>query len=52
MIFQPTTIAGAFLVQLEPKEDERGSFARSFCRRELEAQGIHFEVAQCNLART
>jgi dTDP-4-dehydrorhamnose 3,5-epimerase len=52
MIFRKLPIDGAFLVELEPKADSRGSFARAFCRREFEAQGIRFEVAQCNLART
>ncbi|HEX6707579.1 MAG TPA: dTDP-4-dehydrorhamnose 3,5-epimerase family protein [Albitalea sp.] len=52
MIFTPTTIAGAWLVDLEPREDHRGSFARSFCKREFEAQGIAFDIVQANLART
>jgi dTDP-4-dehydrorhamnose 3,5-epimerase len=52
MIFTPIPIAGAFLIELEPRADARGSFARAFCRREFEAQGVAFEVVQCNLART
>ena len=52
MVFKPTNIVGAYVVELQPREDERGSFARSFCLREFEAQGIPFTVAQCNLART
>jgi dTDP-4-dehydrorhamnose 3,5-epimerase len=52
MIFTPTTIAGAWVVDLEPREDHRGSFARAFCLREFEAQGIQFQVVQANLART
>jgi dTDP-4-dehydrorhamnose 3,5-epimerase len=52
MIFKHTSIAGAYVVELQPKEDDRGSFARSFCRREFSAQGIDFLVAQCNLAYT
>ena len=52
MIFTPISIAGAYLVDLEPRVDARGSFARAFCQREFEAQGITFNVAQCNLART
>ncbi|MFT3781752.1 MAG: dTDP-4-dehydrorhamnose 3,5-epimerase family protein [Nibricoccus sp.] len=52
MIFRPTTIAGAFTVELEPRTDDRGSFARAFCLREFKAAGIEFSVAQCNLART
>jgi len=52
MIFRPTPIEGAFLVELEPHEDSRGSFARSFCLNEFKDAGIDFNVAQCNLART
>lgn len=52
MIFTPTTIAGAYLIDLEPKQDGRGSFARAFCQRELAGQGITFNIAQCNLANT
>jgi len=32
----------------EPIEDERGSFARLFCRREFEAHGLNAELAQCS----
>jgi dTDP-4-dehydrorhamnose 3,5-epimerase len=46
----PTPVPGAFLVQLEPQRDPRGSFARAFCRDELAAAGITFEVAQANVA--
>lgn len=52
MIFTKLPIAGAFLIELEPRADARGSFARAFCRREMSEQGISFEVVQCNLART
>lgn len=52
MKFTPISIQGAFLVELEPREDSRGSFARAFCLREFEQQGIQFQVVQSNLART
>jgi dTDP-4-dehydrorhamnose 3,5-epimerase len=52
MKFKQTTIAGTYLIELEPRVDSRGSFARVFCKRELAAQGIEFQVAQSNLART
>jgi len=52
MIFTPTPIAGAWLVDLEAREDHRGSFARAFCSREFESQGIHFQIVQANLAYT
>lgn len=52
MKFRPTPILGAMLIELEPRNDPRGSFARAFCRREFESAGIDFEIAQCNLARS
>lgn len=52
MKFTPINIQGAFLVELEPREDSRGSFSRAFCLREFEQQGIRFQVVQSNLART
>lgn len=52
MIFTPTPIAGAFLVELDPRADSRGTFARAFCRREFAAAGIDMEIVQSNLART
>ncbi len=50
MIFKPTPLAGAFVVELERREDERGFFARSFCREEFEAHGLTPVVAQCNVS--
>lgn len=52
MLFTPTAIEGAWVVDLEPRVDSRGSFARAFCKREFEAHGIGFEVVQANLALT
>lgn len=52
MIFTPAPIAGAFLVDLEPRTDSRGTFARAFCRKEFAAAGIDMVVVQSNLART
>lgn len=52
MIFSDTSIDGAYLVDLEPRTDERGSFARAVCRREFAAKGIHLNIVQCNLAQT
>lgn len=51
MKFSPLLIAGAWLVEQEPHADARGSFARSFCRREFAARGLNPEVAQCNVSR-
>ena len=48
MRFEPTPLAGAWVITLEPRGDRRGHFARAFCREEFEAHGIESHVAQCN----
>lgn len=50
MIFQPTPLDGAYLVELEQRDDDRGFFARSFCREEFEARGLDPQIAQCNIS--
>jgi dTDP-4-dehydrorhamnose 3,5-epimerase len=50
MKFTELELSGAFLVDLEPIEDERGFFARSFCRQEFAARGLNPAVAQCNIS--
>jgi dTDP-4-dehydrorhamnose 3,5-epimerase len=48
MIFRDTGIPGSFVIELEPRADARGSFARAFCRREFAAAGLTTEIAQIN----
>ncbi len=48
MKLEPIPIAGAFLVVPEPHRDERGSFARLYCREEFRRLGLNPEVAQVN----
>jgi dTDP-4-dehydrorhamnose 3,5-epimerase len=50
VIFTETPLVGAFLIDLEPVADERGFFARSFCRREFTAHGLNPDIAQCNIS--
>jgi dTDP-4-dehydrorhamnose 3,5-epimerase len=50
MIFTETELQGAYLVDVEPKEDDRGFFARAWCRDEFESHGLSTEIAQCNIA--
>jgi len=50
MIFTPTELDGAFVIDLEPIEDERGFFARAWCQHELEAHGLSSRAAQCNVS--
>lgn len=49
MRFTETTLAGAYLIELEPKGDDRGYNARAWCRREFEEAGLNAELAQVNV---
>jgi dTDP-4-dehydrorhamnose 3,5-epimerase len=48
MHFHETGLAGAYIIDLEPFQDERGLFARTFCKREFEQIGHHKEFVQFN----
>jgi dTDP-4-dehydrorhamnose 3,5-epimerase len=50
MIFTETPLSGAFIVDLEPRGDDRGFFARAFCQREFEARGLKPLIAQANIS--
>jgi len=50
LIFKPTRLEGAFVVEPEKLEDGRGFFARSWCRREFEAHGLNPRMVQCNIS--
>lgn len=50
MIFTPTPLAGAFIITPDLIEDERGFFARTFCRREFEEHGLNPDIIQCNIS--
>jgi dTDP-4-dehydrorhamnose 3,5-epimerase len=50
MIFTETAIAGAFVIDVQRREDDRGFFARTFCENELRARGLDTRVAQCNIS--
>lgn len=50
MILTPTAVPGPVLVDLERREDERGFFARTFCREEFAAAGLEPVVEQANLS--
>jgi dTDP-4-dehydrorhamnose 3,5-epimerase len=49
MIFHPTPIDGAYIVEVEKIEDERGFFGRAFCADVFREKGIPFTVAQANV---
>lgn len=48
MRFTDTPIGGVHLVDLEPRGDERGWFARVWCRDELARAGLGGDFVQCN----
>lgn len=50
MIFTETKIKGSFIIELEPLSDERGFFARSFCKDEFKKQGLDTSIVQCNIS--
>jgi dTDP-4-dehydrorhamnose 3,5-epimerase len=50
MTLHETKIAGVFEIRLEPKLDERGFFARSWCQKEFESHGLNPKLVQCNIS--
>jgi dTDP-4-dehydrorhamnose 3,5-epimerase len=50
MHFFPTKLTGAFLIEPEPRADERGFFARTFCSREFREHGLVTEFVQCSIS--
>ena len=50
MNFTQTPLAGAWIVDLDRKDDDRGFFARAFCQREFDEHGIGSDVRQANIS--
>lgn len=50
MKFSLTPIPGAWIVDIEPRVDERGFFARSWCRDEFARHGLDARLVQCNVS--
>jgi len=50
MIFTETPLKGAYVIDPERLADERGFFARTWCRREFEAHGLNTALAQCSVS--
>ena len=48
VIFRALSVAGAFLLDLERREDERGFFARTWCEQEFAAHGAPPRWVQCS----
>ena len=50
MIFTPVQLEGAFVIEPERIEDDRGFFARSWCAAEFEARRLDARIDQCNIS--
>ena len=50
MKFTETGLKGAFVIEMETREDERGFFARAFCRKEFESHGLSPDIVQSNIS--
>jgi dTDP-4-dehydrorhamnose 3,5-epimerase len=50
VIFVPTALPGAFIIESERREDERGFFARTWCAREFEARDLNPRLVQCSVS--
>lgn len=48
--FTETSLCGAYILDIEPIEDERGFFARSWCIDEFKQHGLNSQLAQCNIS--
>ncbi|MGI6685193.1 MAG: dTDP-4-dehydrorhamnose 3,5-epimerase [Bacillota bacterium] len=50
MRFEETAISGAYLIHLEKHEDDRGFFARTWCKKEFAGQGLSEDLVQANIS--
>ncbi len=48
MIFTETKLKGAFVIEVQKIQDERGFFGRSWCANEMKEHGLNAEVRQAN----
>jgi dTDP-4-dehydrorhamnose 3,5-epimerase len=49
MIFQETTLPGAYVIEPERISDHRGFFARVWCKKELQQHGLNGDLSQSNI---
>ena len=50
MIFSEATLRGAFVIQVERFEDERGFFALTWSQDEFQQRGLNSGLLECNLS--
>ena len=52
MIFNETKLKGAYIIDLDKREDHRGFFARTFCANEFKEHGLNSVFVQANMSET
>jgi dTDP-4-dehydrorhamnose 3,5-epimerase len=52
MIFTETKLDGAYIIDIEKRQDERGFFARSWCIKEVELHGLDAQCIQANISNS
>jgi dTDP-4-dehydrorhamnose 3,5-epimerase len=50
MIFRETKLPGVLAIHIDPKIDERGFFARTWCQNEFAAEGLNTRLVQCSIS--
>jgi dTDP-4-dehydrorhamnose 3,5-epimerase len=50
VIFTPTQLPGAYIIDLKKLSDARGFFARAWCQNEFDAHRLSTRVVQCNMS--
>jgi dTDP-4-dehydrorhamnose 3,5-epimerase len=50
VLFRELSLPGAYLVEIEPRADERGFFARTFCEDEFAAAGLVARFPQASVS--
>ena len=48
--FQETALKGAYIIDIDPFEDDRGLFARAWCQKEFEEHGLNTSIVQANIS--
>jgi dTDP-4-dehydrorhamnose 3,5-epimerase len=50
VIFSATSLDGAYILELDRHNDDRGYFARTWCQREWKQAGLNATLAQCSVS--
>src|SRR5262249_30310393 len=50
MIFEETKLPGVVALRIQPASDERGFFARTWCQKEFESNGLKSKLVQCSIS--